>query len=326
MPSGGQISGPVPGLRLQPSTPGVVDAGHADISGTLMAGRVRTSIPTAAAPSSVLVGSTTGALVIPPQESVIVGEGIQLGAMTGNVIIGRSCVGGDNLTSSASNAVIIGPAAAYNGTDYGGAVGGVAIGANAQIGNSLNSPIAIGQSATSLCVNGIDTCAIAIGKSASVSKSGNIAMGTGATDNGRTNIIRIGSGVGLATSNDTVAIGDATHTKAFVGKFNLLTIASQFNYTGVNDANSAPGVNAGTVEYTAISAARTVTIPAANTVDAGKRITVVDASGACSAVNTITLARTGADTINGAASAVLNSAYGRITISSNGVGKWTVVA
>lgn len=324
MPSGGQISGPVPGLRLQPSTPGVVDAGHADISGTLMAGRVRTAIPTAAAPTTILFGSLTGALATPPGGSVVLGEGIQLGALQ-NTVIGRSAISGDNVTSSAQNAVIIGASAAYTGDQYGGGVGGIAIGNNAQIGNSTHGPIAIGQSAQAESPNLIDQGSIAIGDQAVAQRSGNISIGASATDSNRTNVIRLGAG-GVVAANNTVQIGDATHTIVLIGKYNLLTLASQFNYTGVNDANSAPGVNAGTVEYTAISAARTVTIPAANTVDAGKRITVVDASGACSAVNTITLARTGADTINGAASAVLNSAYGKITISSNGVGKWTVVA
>ena len=57
----------------------------------------------------------------------------------------------------------------------------------------------------------------------------------------------------------------------------------------------------------------------------GQGLTIVDESGACSAALTITVARAGSDVINGAASAVVDSAYGHVTLVSNGGAKWTIV-
>jgi hypothetical protein len=80
-----------------------------------------------------------------------------------------------------------------------------------------------------------------------------------------------------------------------------------------------------TIAYASISAARVVSLPAANTYPAGQRLTVIDYSGSCSASNTISLARAGADTINGATSQVINQAYGYLALISDGISKWTVV-
>ena len=48
-------------------------------------------------------------------------------------------------------------------------------------------------------------------------------------------------------------------------------------------------------------------------------------SGSCSAVQTITLNCAGSDTINGATSAVISTAYAFIALESNGSNKWTVI-
>ena len=48
-------------------------------------------------------------------------------------------------------------------------------------------------------------------------------------------------------------------------------------------------------------------------------------SGACSATNTITVTRAETDLINGAATAVISTAYGFVAIESNGYNKWTIV-
>ena len=79
------------------------------------------------------------------------------------------------------------------------------------------------------------------------------------------------------------------------------------------------------IAYTALTAARTVTLPAASAFPTGTKLLVVDESGACSATNTITVARAGSDTINGATSAVIATAYGYVALESNGSSKWTVV-
>lgn len=79
------------------------------------------------------------------------------------------------------------------------------------------------------------------------------------------------------------------------------------------------------VAYTALSAARIVTLPAASAYPLGQRLTVADESGSCSGTNTITLARAASDTINGATSQVISLAYGYCAVESDGVSKWTIV-
>jgi hypothetical protein len=79
------------------------------------------------------------------------------------------------------------------------------------------------------------------------------------------------------------------------------------------------------IAYTAITAARTVTLPAASAYPTGSRLVVVDESGNCSSTKTVTLNRAGSDTINGATSTAISSAYGYLAIESNGSNAWTVL-
>lgn len=74
-----------------------------------------------------------------------------------------------------------------------------------------------------------------------------------------------------------------------------------------------------------LSAARTVTLPAANAVPAGYQIVVADESGSPTDTNTITVQRAGADTINGLTSVVIKLAYGALRFVSDGTSKWTVL-
>lgn len=93
----------------------------------------------------------------------------------------------------------------------------------------------------------------------------------------------------------------------------------------VADANHTVAIGEAVIAYTSITAARGVTLPAANTYQPGQQLLVVDESGSCSSVNTITLNRAGSDTINGSTTAIIASAYGYVCIESNGSGQWTIV-
>ena len=75
------------------------------------------------------------------------------------------------------------------------------------------------------------------------------------------------------------------------------------------------------IAVTDTSVARTITLPLASTMAAGRVITIKDESGAC-ATNNITVARTGSDTIDGATSAVLNANYQAKAFYSDGISKW----
>lgn len=93
--------------------------------------------------------------------------------------------------------------------------------------------------------------------------------------------------------------------------------------TAVNNANYTALATDEVVAYTAISAARTVTLPAASAYPVGKALVIMDESGGCSATNTITITRAGSDTIDGLTSEIISTAYGARILYSNGANKWT---
>ncbi len=81
------------------------------------------------------------------------------------------------------------------------------------------------------------------------------------------------------------------------------------------------------VAYTAISAAETVTLPAAAAFPVGERLLIVDESGACSTTNTITVTPAGTDKVSGLSSSTpvaINIPYGFLALESNGSNAWTV--
>ncbi|TAL80282.1 MAG: phage gp6-like head-tail connector protein [Beijerinckiaceae bacterium] len=79
------------------------------------------------------------------------------------------------------------------------------------------------------------------------------------------------------------------------------------------------------IAYSALTAPRIAHLPAATDFPAGTRLTVIDESGSCSAGNTITLACAASDTINGAASAIVDSAWGYLAVESNGADRWIII-
>lgn len=125
------------------------------------------------------------------------------------------------------------------------------------------------------------------------------------------------------TTNNRVVVQDG----ATAGGFPAAKLAEvQTNTrTQVSDANYTALTSDRTIAYVALTAARTVSLPAASAFPGGSRLLVVDESGACSSTSTITLAAAGSDTIDGAASVAIKSAYGYLAIESNTANKWTVI-
>lgn len=73
----------------------------------------------------------------------------------------------------------------------------------------------------------------------------------------------------------------------------------------------------------AFTAARTWTLPAANSLSAGTTIWVQDAQGTVTTTNTLTIQRAGADTIDvGSTSFVISGAGGGITFTTDGISNW----
>lgn len=87
--------------------------------------------------------------------------------------------------------------------------------------------------------------------------------------------------------------------------------------------DAAETLSGGTTYHgvTALSAPRTLTLPAASDLSDGDELVVQDESGAAG-THTITIARAGSDTINGATSATITSNYGRKRLIKRGAGQW----
>jgi hypothetical protein len=78
---------------------------------------------------------------------------------------------------------------------------------------------------------------------------------------------------------------------------------------------------------TAFSAARTVTLPAANSLNAGERLYIGDDGGAINGTFTLLIARAGSDTIHGGtASIVLDVPRATVILESDGASNWTVIS
>ena len=105
------------------------------------------------------------------------------------------------------------------------------------------------------------------------------------------------------------------------------TSAASYGRSAVADAPYTVLTTDYLVAYTSISAARNVTLPAASTFAAGRRLVVIDESGSVSATNTISVVPNGADTIAGqnATQVAINVPRGRIELESNGSNGWAVI-
>jgi hypothetical protein len=117
--------------------------------------------------------------------------------------------------------------------------------------------------------------------------------------------------------NDGVTVGGTPLAKLSEVQTNSRTLVSDAAYTVL--------VTDRMVAYTALTAARVVTLPASSVFPLGTRLVVIDESGSCSVTKTLTLNAAGSDAIDGAASAVVNQAYGFIGLESNGMGHWTII-
>ena len=95
--------------------------------------------------------------------------------------------------------------------------------------------------------------------------------------------------------------------------------------TPVSDAAYSALTTDRMIAYTALSAARVVSLPPASVYPTGTRLLIVDETGNCSTTKTLTISPNGSDVIDGATSAVINVAYGFIGVESNQSGEWTTV-
>lgn len=242
---------------------------------------------------------------------LIAGTGISLSG-TGQVTIGLSVPvvvanGGTGQTSLTANAFLTG-----NGT---GGINQVAL-AGLVLGNGAGAPTAYAgasctnQAVTALSAAGVPTCNSITNAFLTAGTFANIT-GVGTLTAGTWNATPVG-----------LAYGGTGQTSA----------AAARGSNGLNiDECTSTGSGAYTIQstdrcvyHTSLSTAVTDTLPAAASVNAGQLLTIVDFRGAASGSNTITLQRTGSDTINGSTGAVaVSSQYGWSVWMSDGSSRWT---
>lgn len=148
--------------------------------------------------------------------------------------------------------------------------------------------------------------------------------------------IRALTGAGVATCssvqntdmiNSSVVIGATTVSlgstlTALVGRS-----ANGLNVESIHKTGDANVIIAATTRTeatsTTLTAARTWTLPAAAAVNPGQVLIISDAAGAINGTNIITVQRSGSDTINGAATFNMDTAYRQVALVSDGVSLWT---
>jgi hypothetical protein len=162
-----------------------------------------------------------------------------------------------------------------------------------------------------------------------INSSGNIGIGLTPTallhiaaGTASTPALKFATGVVLTTPQVGAMEFDGTNlyfspttSRKIISLFDRITVADSAYTVTATDNN---------IQYTTITAARIVTLPAASAIAAGRWLSIGDASGSCSGTNTITITRAGTDTIAGATTYVINTAYGQVNIQSDGVGKWVI--
>jgi hypothetical protein len=127
----------------------------------------------------------------------------------------------------------------------------------------------------------------------------------------------------MDTTNNRLVVNDGTTVGGWPAA--KLSEVQTNSRTGVSDAAYAVLTTDRMVAYTALTAARVVSLPAASSFPTGTPLIIVDESGNCTALISITVTPNGTDDINGVnGSAVLNQAYGSITLESSGSG-WTIL-
>jgi hypothetical protein len=129
----------------------------------------------------------------------------------------------------------------------------------------------------------------------------------------------------LLATHEWVVYDTVAATYSLISPALLAAFVLSGQRVAVNDADHAVALSEGIVAYTAISAARVVSLLPAGNYAAGSQLVIVDESGSCSATKTITATASGTDEISGATTQAITTAYGSLRLMTDGVSKWTVI-
>lgn len=109
-------------------------------------------------------------------------------------------------------------------------------------------------------------------------------------------------------------------TGEFINKSVFDAIDSKSTFGNVN----YPAISSDRFITTSVlfTAPRNITLPLANSVNAGHEIIIADGAGAINGTNTLTILRAGSNLINGATSETISATFGIRRLISNGVNAW----
>lgn len=149
-----------------------------------------------------------------------------------------------------------------------------------------------------------------------------IEVDTGVDPGGFTDLATLSAFIGAAGLQASNNLSDLANKKTARSNLGVEARTGQGNANHTFTAADGPVL----ALTAALSAARTWTLGAASSYNAGARVWVVDEVGGVTVANTLTIAAAGADTIEGGTSVKLATPYGAVCLESDGTSKWTKVA
>jgi len=197
---------------------------------------------------------------------------------------------------------------------------------NAQSANTIIATAtpqigANGGTGGTMTINGSTSGSVVIGVQAAAG-SYNFNLPTGAGSAGQP--LLSGGGVGAAQTYGTLGLGAGGTAATSAAAARVSLVIDQLTTQG--DANTSIAATTRTIATSAtFTAARTWTLPAANAVNAGQSVVVLDQFGGINGANTLTIQRAGADTINGGSAITLTSQFAGAIVVSDGSSKWTAL-
>jgi oxalate decarboxylase/phosphoglucose isomerase-like protein (cupin superfamily) len=156
------------------------------------------------------------------------------------------------------------------------------------------------------------------------------ALGTAATEaaaGNHTHTLASITDAGTAASKTVPASGNAASTEVVLGSDTRLTNGRPPDYIDLawsTDANYTIVATQSTIiqQTGTLTAARTITLPAANALPAGSEV-IVQVGASATATNTVSIQRAGSDTINGGSSnVVVGVAWGMRRFITDGSSSW----
>lgn len=262
--------------------------------------------------SAIGSNKVTNAMLRPSGALAVVGRSAN---STGNIADIQATAASDAVLRESGNALGFGTIAtggiANNAVTDAKLRPGTALSLIGRSANSSGNVADIAASAGSDCI---------FRESASTLGCGTLAT-AGLANNAVTNAKMASMGANTVKANATGSGANPTDVTPATARSSSLLNIDQATSTG--DSNYTILATDRAVYHTALSAARTDTLPSANAVNVGQTLRIIDPRGVATASNTVTLQRAGSDTINGSTTFIaLQAANGMAECISDGSSRW----